>query len=113
MKKFHLVALLAFFSIFSITVPESFADNQAVFTNVKVDAPIRYVVRDDDSVWKIASMYLEDPLNWLDLWQLHLNPHDAYTLYPGDVLALIRVNGRPYIKFVERKVDLFEKAQGE
>ena len=113
MKKFHLAALLVFFLNFSIAVSESFAGDQAVSKNVKVDAPIRYIVKDDDTVWKIASMYLEDPLNWLDLWQLNLNPYDAYTLYLGDVLVLIRVNGRPYIKLAERKVDLFGKSQGE
>jgi len=63
-------------------------------------APRTYVVKKGDTLWGIASMYLQDPWRWPDIWYANpaiMNPH---LIYPGDELMLGYINGRPTITVV-------------
>lgn len=59
------------------------------------NAPERYTVRTGDTLWHIASVFLQQPWRWPELWGMNLarirNPH---LIYPGQVLVLQRLNGR-------------------
>jgi len=62
------------------------------------DAPDRYVVKRGDTLWGLSSMYLTSPWRWPELWGMNrqeiANPH---LIYPGDVLNLVYVDGKPRI----------------
>jgi hypothetical protein len=60
--------------------------------------PDRYVVKRGDTLWDISGMFLRDPWYWPEIW--HVNPQVAnpHLIYPGDVLTLVYVDGRPQIQ---------------
>jgi LysM repeat protein len=64
---------------------------------VAPDAPERYTVQKDDTLWDISAKFLTDPWYWPEIW--HINPQVAnpHLIYPGDVLALTWVEGQPRV----------------
>lgn len=61
------------------------------------EAPKRYVVKKGDTLWGIASMYLADAWRWPDIWYANPDIKNPHLIYPGDVLLLGYVNGKPTI----------------
>lgn len=62
------------------------------------DYPQRYVVKRGDTLWSIATRFLRAPWRWPELWQGNpqiVNPH---LIYPGDVLTLVYIEGRPTLQ---------------
>jgi hypothetical protein len=59
--------------------------------------PDRYVVVKGDTLWDIAARFLRDPWYWPDVW--HVNPQieNPHLIYPGDILTMSFVDGRPRI----------------
>jgi LysM repeat protein len=59
--------------------------------------PDEYVVQPGDTLWDIASTFLRDPWYWPEIW--HVNPDIAnpHLIYPGDVLALVTIDGQTRI----------------
>jgi hypothetical protein len=62
--------------------------------------PDEYVVQPGDTLWDIASTFLRDPWYWPEIW--HVNPEIAnpHLIYPGDVLALVTIDGQTRIMAV-------------
>ncbi|GIX31663.1 MAG: hypothetical protein KatS3mg124_2135 [Porticoccaceae bacterium] len=59
------------------------------------NAPSRYVVKEGDTLWDIAALYLRDPWRWPELWRANPQVENPHLIYPGDVLTLVWENGRP------------------
>ncbi len=66
---------------------------------VKVNdtVPDRYVVKKGDTLWDIAARFLKNPWQWPEIW--HVNPEirNPHLIYPGDVIRLHWVEGKPYL----------------
>jgi LysM repeat protein len=63
--------------------------------SLREDAPLRYVVKKGDTLWGIASYFLRDAWQWPELWYVNGKIANPHLIYPGDVLTLVLVNGRP------------------
>lgn len=59
------------------------------------DAPKTYVVQSGDTLWDISGRFLQDPWRWSEIWQASGDRGDPDLIYPGDVLQLTMVDGRP------------------
>ena len=64
---------------------------------VTPDYPERYVVVKGDTLWDISKRFLKDPWLWPSVW--HINPgiRNPHLIYPGDIIVMYMVNGKPYI----------------
>lgn len=56
---------------------------------IKKDAPKQYVVKKGDTLWDISGIYLEQPWQWPELWQMNPQINNPHLIYPGDALSLI------------------------
>lgn len=65
---------------------------------LREDAPLRYVVKKGDTLWDIAGYFLRDPWYWPELWYANPEIENPHRIYPGDVLELVWVDGRPQVR---------------
>lgn len=73
---------------------------QAFGLEVKPDHPDSYVVKRGDTLWDISGKFLEKPWYWPELWQANPQIENPHLIYPGDVLTLIYVDGKPRLRVV-------------
>jgi LysM repeat protein len=63
-------------------------------------APLNYVVKPGDTLWEIANHFLLDPWQWPEIWIVNDQVRNPHLIYPGDVLRLTEVDGRPRLGLV-------------
>ncbi|ANO52882.1 hypothetical protein BA177_00480 [Woeseia oceani] len=59
--------------------------------------PDEYVVKRGDTLWDIAGQFLQDPWHWPEVWYVNPQVENPHLIYPGDVLALVMIDGQPRI----------------
>ena len=66
--------------------------------SVRSDHPDEYVVVKGDTLWDISGRFLDKPWQWPAIW--HANPQieNPHLIYPGDVVSLVYVDGRPQLR---------------
>jgi hypothetical protein len=64
---------------------------------VRETAPERYVVKPGDTLWDISNTFLRDPWYWPEIWYVNPQIANPHLIYPGDVLNLYYVDGRPRV----------------
>jgi len=95
-------------SIEATPASESSADathSSAETIEVKTDSPQQYMVVKGDTLWDIASKFLQDPWYWPEIWYRNPQVANPHLIYPGDLLTLIYVNGRPQIQLTRGSDD--------
>ena len=60
--------------------------------------PDRYVVVKGDTLWDISAMFLRDPWLWPEVWYVNPQVENPHLIYPGDVLTLVYVDGKPQLQ---------------
>lgn len=66
---------------------------------LKPSAPDRYVVQKGDTLWALAQKYLHDPWYWPEIWDANPQVQNPHLIYPGDILSLYYIDGRPYLRY--------------
>jgi hypothetical protein len=70
------------------------------------DHPQTYTVQKGDTLWDIAGRFLTQPWEWPNIWQANPQIKNPDLIYPGDVIALTYVNGKPGLRVVDRNIKL-------
>ncbi|TVP58013.1 MAG: LysM peptidoglycan-binding domain-containing protein [Halomonadaceae bacterium] len=82
--------------LFALTVVACLAAHTALAgPELRNDHPDRYTVVTGDTLWDISGRFLNEPWFWPEIW--HVNPQidNPHLIFPGDVLALIYIDGQP------------------
>lgn len=65
--------------------------------------PDRYTVIVGDTLWGISSKFLRDAWRWPEIWKGNPQVENPDLIYPGDVLVLTFVKGKPVLKALRRE----------
>ncbi|NND55096.1 MAG: LysM peptidoglycan-binding domain-containing protein [Gammaproteobacteria bacterium] len=88
-----------FATLLAISVGAGAGSHQAGDTiELNPDHPDRYVVVKGDTLWDISGMFLRDPWYWPEIWYVNPQIQNPHLIYPGDVLTLVYVDGRPQLR---------------
>lgn len=63
--------------------------------------PMRYVVKKGDTLWDISKHFLKSPWLWPDIWYVNPQVRNPHLIYPGDIIELRFVNGRPQLTLAQ------------
>ncbi len=60
--------------------------------------PDEYMVVKGDTLWDISERFLRTPWRWPDIWQVNEQIENPHLIYPGDVIELAFVDGKPVLR---------------
>ncbi|MBQ0721306.1 MAG: LysM peptidoglycan-binding domain-containing protein [Gammaproteobacteria bacterium] len=61
----------------------------------KDDIPDKHTVVKGDTLWDISAHFLTKPWLWPEIWQVNPQIQNPHLIYPGDVISLIYIDGKP------------------
>ncbi len=90
--------------LFTITMFLTVCVAMAQDVSVREDHPQQYVVVKGDTLWDIAGRFLDEPWQWPAIWQANSQIENPHLIYPGDVVSLVYVDGRPVLRVAREGV---------
>ena len=81
----------------------------------KASAPEQYTVMPGDTLWDLSNRFLIQPWYWPEIWYLNPQIQNPHLIYPGDVISIFYVGGKPYLTVGDgpRVTKLSPKVRGE
>lgn len=70
----------------------------APVVELKPNYPEKYVVVKGDTLWDISERFLKSPWQWPQLWQSNPQVANPHLIYPGDILSIYFIDGRPVLE---------------
>ena len=86
MKKV-LLGLLGIWALVAVTLAAEAPFNEGI--------PDKYTVKKGDTLWDISDHFLSQPWLWPEIWQVNPQIPNPHLIYPGDVISLIYIDGKP------------------
>ena len=71
---------------------------------LKVGHPDKYIVKKGDTLWDISELFLQSPWRWPEIWQNNADIENPDLIFPGDVLFLTFIDGKPVLRALKREV---------
>ena len=90
MKNFWL-RLVLLCTLFALPFNALMADE----IDIRADHPSTYTVVKGDTLWDVSAKFLHSPWLWPEIWQANPQINNPHLIYPGDILKLIYLDGRP------------------
>jgi len=83
----------------AVVTTVAFADQ----VTLKEGHPDRYVVVKGDTLWDISGKFLDSPWLWPEIWYVNPQIENPHLIYPGDVINLVYVDGKPQLRLQRGK----------
>jgi nucleoid-associated protein YgaU len=100
--------VLSYIIIFLVGLSPVYAANTQTSTGdiLRMDHPTNYIVVKGDTLWDISARFLKDPWRWKEIWQDNSHIVNPDLIYPGDVIGLVFVDGKPQLTINQPVVKL-------
>ncbi|WP_207060753.1 LysM peptidoglycan-binding domain-containing protein [Motiliproteus sp. SC1-56] len=83
---------------FAVLLLVGWGPARADVINLADDYPDQYVVVKGDTLWDISARFLESPWLWPKVWTVNPQIDNPHLIYPGDIVYLVFVNGKPELR---------------
>jgi hypothetical protein len=88
---------LIVFCVFGVLAAFPFVSTYSQTLSLAPGSPDSYVVKEGDTLWDIASIFLDEPWRWPEIWEGNPAVQDPDLIYPGDILRLVASANGPRI----------------